>query len=540
MMGRTLEKSPMPRSTRALLLSLLLCATGLFCASGALAAGQKADDSPLTLFKKYFGQYKDTPSRVEAVLTLESTAAKSIEDPGIFDVLYPKLSEKGIEVDVVNAIVRVFTSFRTAAQQAQVFNMLKTEKSEAGKKALLQVVAAGKWKDESGVLQLLLADKAWGVRLNALRALLATGDAQAAEHVAQLADDAEVAVRAEALDALTAFKSPLVVPKAIASLNHDDRRVRQSAIKALTVVRDKSAVDPLVQRFKKEEGILILDLAEALANLTGKEFGPKPDEWAKWWAGENKDTYEIPTPEGIAYLRTRRTMKTGSAGGWELPDEKVGGAFFGTKTPSRQMIFIIDCSGSMEALVTEKERFEGFPDLSRIEIVKTELIREIDRLPSYVRFNIIAFATDVNPWKDKLQQASITVKSAAKSWVKTLTAIGGSSKEDLAVVGLTASASLDKGKTNTFGAIKTALGVKEVSTADTNYKVEADTIFFLSDGRPTVGEYVDPDDILREIKVLNDLRKVVIHTIAIGEFEKDFMKKLAEQNGPGVFVDLGK
>jgi hypothetical protein len=108
-------------------------------------------------------------------------------------------------------------------------------------------------------------------------------------------------------------------------------------------------------------------------------------------------------------------------------------------------------------------------------------------------------------------------------------------------VGLTSSANLDKGKTNTFGALKVALGVNEVRTADQNYeKVAADTIFFLSDGRPTVGEYVDPDDILREIHALNDLRKVIIHTIAIGEFQKDFMERLAAQNGPGVFVDLGK
>jgi hypothetical protein len=45
--------------------------------------------------------------------------------------------------------------------------------------------------------------------------------------------------------------------------------------------------------------------------------------------------------------------------------------------------------------------------------------------------------------------------------------------------------------------------------------------------------------VLREVRAANQLRKVVIHTIAIGEFQKDFMKSLAEQNG-GVFVDLGR
>jgi len=519
---------------RRLLQALLLLT---FALAGNFASAQKGEDSPVVLFKKYFGQYKDTASRVEAVLTLEN-----VDDPAVFEILYPKLSDKALEPDVVKAIIRVFVSFKSEAQHKQIFDTLKAEKAEAGKVALLQVITQGKWKDTTGTLPVLLADKSWEVRRHTLHALLVGGDAAVAEQVAAMCDDQNEAVRFEALDALTGFKSPLVVPKAIASLNVDSRQVRQSAIKALTMVRSKLAVEPLILRMSKEEGILILDLAEALANLTGKEFGPKPDEWTKWWAEQKKDTYDIPTPEGIAYLRTRRDAKSGTGGGWEIPKSKVGGEFMHIVTPSRQMIFVIDCSGSMEALVTEKDKFEDghYPDLSRMEIVKTELSRTIERLEPYVKFNIIAFATKVKPWKDKLQSASITVKSSAKDWVKGLYAIGGASKEDLASVGLTSSANLDEGKTNTYGALKIALGVNDVRTADASYtKVEADTVFFLSDGRPTIGDYVDPDDILREIKSLNDLRRVVIHTIAIGEFQKDFMRKIAEQNG-GTFVDLGK
>ncbi len=520
----------MPHLLHGLLLFLLT-------AAGFLGPGQKGDDSPIVLFKKYYATYKDTPSRVEAVLTL-----KEVEDPAVFELLYAKTKEKGIEPDVVKAIVTVFASFKSPAQVAQVFDALKAEKAEGARVALLQVVTQAKFKDSGGVLPTLLGDKSWEVRRWVLEALLANNDPAAAQSVLALCEDSEPAVKCKAIDALTAFKYEAVVPKAIAVLNDPVRQVRQSAIHALTVIRHKSAVEPLIQRLAKEDGVLILDIAEALANLTGKEFGPKLDEWTKWWGEQDKEKYVLPTAEGIAYLRTRHSTKSGTGGGWEIPKEKVGGKFFGTETPSKTMIFVIDCSGSMEALITEKERFEAgnYPDYSRMEIVKTELIRTIDRLEPYVKFNIISFATGVKPWKDKLQQASITVKSSAKDWVKTLTAIGGASKEDLASVGLTSSANLDQGKTNTFGALKIALGVNDVRTGDVGYaKIEADTIFFLSDGRPTVGEYVDPDDILREIKVLNDLRKVVIHTIAIGEFQKDFMQRLAEQNG-GVFVDLGK
>jgi len=46
-------------------------------------------------------------------------------------------------------------------------------------------------------------------------------------------------------------------------------------------------------------------------------------------------------------------------------------------------------------------------------------------------------------------------------------------------------------------------------------------------------------DILREVNEANELRRIVIHTIALGEFQKDFMRRLAQENG-GVFIDLGK
>ena len=93
-----------------------------------------------------------------------------------------------------------------------------------------------------------------------------------------------------------------------------------------------------------------------------------------------------------------------------------------------------------------------------------------------------------------------------------------------------------RARTNTHGALIDAiLGTSKKK----DYQVEVDTIFFLSDGRPSTGKFIDTDDILRDVAEANSLRKIVIHTLAIGEFEKDFMKRLAAQNG-GVFVDLGK
>jgi hypothetical protein len=442
---------------------------------------------------------------------------------------------------VADAIVGVLGGFHSEAQHKQVFDALEREKAEAGKVALLQAIAQGKWADPAGVVALQLSDKAWEVRRRALEALLARGDALVAEKVAPLCDDSSDAVRFKALDALATFRSALVVPGAIARLDDPSRLVRHSAIRALAAVRNKASVEPLIARMQKEQGLLQLDLAETLASLTGQEFGPEPGRWAHWWSSVPKEGYDIPDAAGVAFLRASRTAKS-DAGGWEPPETKPGGKVFPLPTASRQMVFVIDCSASMEALVTDRARYEGldYPDLSRMEIVKTELIRVIDRLPAGARFNIIAFATDVNPWKTSLQPANLAVKFAAREWIKRLHPIGGAADAPLVLAGLPVANTLEKGRTNAFDALRIALGVEDLRTPDATYqKVEADTVYFLSDGRPTAGKFVDPADILREVRKLNDLRKVVIHTIGIGEFDADFMKRLAEQNGPGQFVDLG-
>jgi hypothetical protein len=490
-------------------------------------------DDTLALFKKYWNTYKDSASRVEAILTLEGK-----EDLGIVEILVPKL--KDTDTEVVRATVRVLASFKTRPPVDAMLAALKSDKTEATRTGLLRALTDGKYKDIQTGVAPCLADKPWEVRRHAIQALVSTGDAEQVKVIAPLCADPEPAVRGEALDALTKYKSPLAVEPAIKMLGDPVWQARESAIAALTKIRSKDAVEPLIQRMDKEEGVLVPEIAEALANLTGKEFGGKPDKWKEWWAA-NKDSFVLPDEGAIAYLRGQKVAKTGESHVREYAKSGVV-KYHGIDTPSRSIMFVIDCSGSMESLVVEKERFQdgNYPSLSRIDIVKTELSRTIDRLEPFVNFNIIAFATDVDPWKKKLVPANILDKSEAKSWVNHLTAIGGASKEDLVSVGLTGSGNLEKGKTNTYGALMTALNVTGgAKTGDKNYTVDVDTVFFLSDGRPTVGDFVDPDDILREIRTVNELRKVKIHTIAIGEFQKDFMRKIAEQNG-GTFVDLGK
>ncbi|MFT5050014.1 MAG: HEAT repeat protein [Chlamydiales bacterium] len=487
--------------------------------------GVAADDEIVKEFKKYFRKYKDTPTRVEAILALEGT-----EGPGVVDVLIPILKDP--DAEVVEACMRILGGFESEASSARLFEKLEKEKKEIVRIGLLRAIAKGGYSGGDEVLQECLEDRAWTVRWRTIQVLGASGDqAHAAAILPYCADD-EPGVRGAALEALADLRSPLVHDAAHTALIDDSWQVRSTAIDALGRVRKTASVDWLVERMAQEEGRLLEDIGHALENLTGRSFGTRTELWVRF--RQNADDYEIPSDEQIAKLRAARAKR-------EKEYTPNGVTYHGIDTPSRSILFVIDVSGSMENEVIERERFEDgdFPSFQRIDIVKTELARTIEGLESYVKFNILAFASKVDPWKKELVTANVLNKSSAMSWTNRLEPLGGESKMALGNVGLVGTADLSAGKTNTHGALAWALGIEGEGKRRGDYEIDVDTIFFLSDGRPTTGAFIDPQDILREINEANALRKVVIHTIALGEFQKNFMRLLAEDNG-GVFVDLGR
>lgn len=528
-----------PCTPLLLLLALVLCS--------AFAPAQ--DEDMVKEFRKYFRKYKDTPTRVEAVLSLEGN-----ESPSVVDALVDVVD--GAESDVRRAVVRVLGGFDSRAPVDALLAELEQNKKEGVRLALLDAVAAGSYPGAAPIVATLLSDKSWTVRRQALTALarsaaatpaeefLPAGDAPAAPEepaepldvpaaILPLCTDSEPAVRCAAFDALALLKSPLVVAPAQAALTDGVWQVRASAVAALGVVRRRESIPLLIERMALEEGRLVADIGNALNEITGRGFGQRLESWQKFWETFG-DRFQIPSDAELAKLREAQARSREKY----VPPGTV--SYHGIDSPSRRILFVIDVSGSMESEVVERERFESgdYPSMLRIDIVKTELMRTIENLEPYVEFNVLAFATDVKEWKKTLVPANVLAKSSAVEWVGRLEALGGASKEDLARAGLVGSANLEAGKTNTYGALMAALDVDPDARRD-EYTVAVDTIFFLSDGRPSHGDYVDTDDILREVRTANQARKVVIHTIALGEFQKEFMRQLAGENG-GVFVDLGR
>jgi len=508
-------------SLRCLLLALSLI--GL----GALVSAQGGDDEILDEFKRYFRKYKDTPTRVEAVLSLDGS-----ELPEVVPVLCGLFDE--VEPEVVIAATRVLSRFKTRPPVERMLVELPLQKSVLAKACLLKALMLGRYPGTQAAILALLGDPSWDVRRQALQTLGTLGDPSVAPSLVPHLSENEVAVRCAALEALAALKSELVLPSARADLAHASWQVRSTAVAALGSVRHVDSIGPLIARMAVEEGRLIEDLGKALAEITGRDFGARLDAWQNFWKTfEGK--FQIPSDAELAKLREAQAARRAAYDG--VPGVV---AYHGVQTPSESIVFVIDVSGSMEQEVINKERFKetNYPSWKRIDVIKTELAKTVRALDANVQFNIIAFATEVKFWKKGQVKANPLNKSSADSWIMKLEAIGGSSKEDLARAGLVGSANLEGGKTNTYSALMAALGVPEDGKAQKDYQTEIDTIFFLSDGRPSHGRYIEPDDVLREIRTANDLRRIVIHTITLGEFEKDFMERLALENG-GSFVDLG-
>jgi hypothetical protein len=182
-------------------------------------------------------------------------------------------------------------------------------------------------------------------------------------------------------------------------------------------------------------------------------------------------------------------------------------------TTTDSVIFVIDRSGSMDLKVRPFAGLDGEPivDGSRLDYVKTEIIRSIGTLPASFSFNLITFSACVESWRPGRVPATPASKAAAAEWVRGIAATGW---------------------TNTGGATSLAL-------SDRGNR----TIMLLSDGEPNFldcGEsYVGDYDTHRRVIRTANVQHASIHCfgIALDEQTRGFMQAVAADSG-GSFREL--
>lgn len=348
-------------------------------------------------------------------------------------------------------------------------------------------------------------------------ALLRNPAANAKEVAKRASADSDPSVRLAALQAFADRKDVALLEFALRALSDPNWTFRQAAARALAAIGDAKAVGPLITSMGTEDGSVLEDYAAALTKLTGATLGPNPDAWKRWYDDHKAELAAKGAPPAAPKLGKNPLAP---------PVD-----YYGIQTRSLKLLFLIDCSGSMnevigQAGVTTGEQLQG----KKIDIAKKMLKAAVSQLHPSTMFNVITFNTDARQFNEKLIQATPENKHLTLDKIDELAGRGG---------------------TYTYGALKLAFGLSDPNVSPSAPPV--DTIFVLSDGAPTEATFednveakpMDPAKILASVKQWNPFRAVRIYTIAIdpridstsGNFVR-FMKDLAAENG-GTYTAIG-
>jgi hypothetical protein len=277
------------------------------------------------------------------------------------------------------------------------------------------------------------------------------------------------------------------------------------------------AIPELITALVKTTPRVAEEINASLKRLTGQNFEPYAEVWAKWWADNRSKFGEDGKPlEPFAAAGTR----PGDA------------AFYGIQVKSDKVVFVIDFSGSMKEEKKKPPKAGPVtgdgpapePEMAgtKLEFAKTHLKKAIKGLTKTSTFNIVAFNHSVTQWKPTMVTATDAIKDEAYAWIRDFE---------------------PKGATYVDGALRMAFKLAGLGAHDKHYAPSVDTIFVLSDGAPTdngvpMAKDMPPEEILGHVREWNLQKRVIIHCIGIDNVVVGikFLKDLAAENG-GTYVD---
>lgn len=429
--------------------------------------------------------------------------------------------------EVLSASLRAVTRFRTPKRMTFLLAEL-SKVSPAAQVAILEELRPLRDKSVAkGVLPLLRSPDV-DVQIAAHEVLAELeGDAYRAHFVKGLKSP-QWEIRALSVDALSKMEEKSLVKLASPLLADPDKRVRVSVVQAFLRRGGAEVIEPLFRALDGSDPRVQDDIADALARLTGQNFGPIRAQWESWWvqAKGRPAAYKAMGAEEFAKLKEEDAQRSKTV-------------YFGLRVLSNNLAFLIDTSESMDEAYTPKARTKPGeedsgskgktvvvdpkkakgktakkPTTRKIDVAKRELTQVLSALRDGQSLTVLSFNTIVTDLVDTLGAASDEPK---------LIRLNASSREAVAgfVKGLKPA-----GLTNLLGAIREAMEYPEV-----------DTIYLLSDGAPTAG-VTDYDELLAEVERANRRRRIKINAISFDPKpeERRLLQALSERNF-GVYVE---
>ncbi len=402
--------------------------------------------------------------------------------------------------------------------QRKITVALSELKSVEALQAMLRALITRKAKLPM-MLEIAIAKRAGDLSEEGLRLLLEASEAPAKK--------SKIKRARHALPLLAALRhagrrAVAAAPWAVSQLQHEYADVRVEAARALTALAWPGSITALINRAKLEQGRALDAMFDALTALTGQDPGRSASAWGRWLAKEGGPYVEGKIRLGGGVEKpARRPQK-------RRPEQSGTGSYFGIPQDGNSILYVFDNSQSMKAAMPGAGKAEK--KVTRMDRCREELHRALDKLTPQKRFNLLAFANKLRMFAETMQPASKSNIAKAHEWIDGL-------KLEF--------------QTNIHDALELSFYIAGRGTEDRYYALEADTLFFLSDGAPTIkkpkGRGIQRDnitEILAAVRQWNPLQRMVIHTIGLGVQRgraarptavHTFMKELARHNG-GKFV----
>lgn len=394
-----------------------------------------------------------------------------------------KAAEEARESLVLASLSRILAAAKREAARAYLRGDAILKATPPVKAQMARAFGASGDKEAAIALLMILREDDILVRTEALLALGQLKEEAAWDNVAAFLSMPDARLREVAARALGMMGTPQAIPHLVRALGDPAPLVVESAAAGLGLLESPAAIGPLVERLASEKGenLRIVDaVVRALERVTGMSLGDDPELWRSWW-------------------NEARQRPDGGAAKPAAPTTVSGPRYYGFSVRSRRVTFVLDVSRSMG--------WNG-----RLERAQKELVQVLAGLSARTKFDLITYSDFAQAWGGKLAPALPDTVKRATRFVERLEPVNG---------------------TNIYDALRKAFSDEEV-----------DTIFFLSDGTPTVGPVVDPEQILADVREMNRWRRVRIHTIALvlgdppGGFgvaedpaaASSFMKRLASEN----------
>jgi HEAT repeat protein len=324
------------------------------------------------------------------------------------------------------------------------------------------------------------ADRDPAVRAAAVEAAGRIGGDGASALLKKALGDADDGVRCVAQASLRRFAPVPALGALVGSSMDPSWRVRAQCVEDAAALREKAAVDVLVELVGDKVTRVAAAAHRALQSLSGKDLGRDPELWVGWWEA-NRETWTV-----------------AAAASRDAPDDpkRTKANYHGLDVATDAAVFVADLSGSM------KEPAGGAEGRTRWTVAAEELRKALGALPDSFVTNLVFFQQEPRAAFTKPQALSKAARDKAEAFIES-----GSPQHTGDLLG----------------------GILMALDGD-----GADTIIVLSDGSPSAGEMTDRTRVREAVRRRNRTKKCVIDSIGFGAkkaVERAFLEGLARDSG---------